>query len=628
MNYTLKGNLSGYICDQDCTEAIAGQLVRLYLPEERANITANAIADAKDTFRLVSPEEQQERQRLLIAEAKTDNEGNFTFKLDEKHASSAFDIDFVCADLPDVAAKAGSTAVQFHITTIYPQWRSDREQQGYYYVWQYAITAKWWCNIRGHYFDAWVICGKLVNCNTNEPLEGVTITAMDADLFTDDLLGTAVTDASGHFRINYTSADFRKNFIPLNLETDPEFPFLSSGPDVYFIADYKGTNLIRETAADRRRNVPYCLCVSLCSTANIIPPEGGNVTSVWTSIGLDFDVPTGPILHDFDTEGFAGSQKYGLTGVIRLTGQAPHKRANGNRVEYRFLVSHSTTVNGGPAPALASFTKIVGKTPGLLYAGAGDNRYKAGTMKQLVFPFNTLNVYPDEALDFDAEGWFDVNVAIERTLTAGGVAPADLNTWGYIDDDTLLAMNTAVLTTSPDVPANAADAGQPVPVPNRIGIEKIAIRFEAREVVNKATNSFVYLPGSGQTLNSVVINNNPAFMKCVVNELVTLGSCSPLGGTIHTAYTVHHPLLMSASIQVWNNSNSINKYLADGFITLGGNTNNTINHHNNASLQINASPNDLVRCTYGLQFNVLRRLHNGDNAVSTDHITTLFFYDI
>ena len=117
-------------------------------------------------------------------------------------------------------------------------------------------------------------------------------------------------------------------------------------------------------------------------------------------------------------------------------------------------------------------------------------------------------------------------------------------------------------------------------------------------------------------------------MKMVLKELETLGSCTPINGTIHTAYTVHHPLLEDVSIRVRNNSNSINKTLSDGFISLINNTNTSVNHHNNPSLQINASPNDLVRCTYIMTLRVQRRLHTGDSQVSHNEHSVLFFYDI
>ncbi len=263
MKYIIKGSLCGFLCEE-CSEPLGGVQVLLYLPWQSERITENVVANAKETFRVVSKEESDQRKSLLIATSETDENGNFQFSVDEKLSRSAFDIDFVCGSVPHAKPKPRKEALQFHITTFYPQWRIDREQENYYFIWQYCIPSRTWCNVRGYYFDAWTIFGRLKSCSSDSAIANVTVKAWDADLITDDYLGSAVTDATGHFRIDYTSADFKINFIPLNLETDPSWPFFSSGPDVYFKYEYNGATIQAETSANRRNNVGYCLCVDLC----------------------------------------------------------------------------------------------------------------------------------------------------------------------------------------------------------------------------------------------------------------------------------------------------------------------------------------------------------------------------
>ncbi len=125
----------------------------------------------------------------------------------------------------------------------------------------------------------------LVDCKTGGPLPGVTVTAMDADLITDDRLGSSVTDSTGHFRIDYTSADFKKTFLSplINIETDTTFPFFSSGPDVYFKLEIGGTPITFETSANRRNNVDYYLCVRLCISNLIIADT--QIPASFTRIG-------------------------------------------------------------------------------------------------------------------------------------------------------------------------------------------------------------------------------------------------------------------------------------------------------------------------------------------------------
>jgi hypothetical protein len=624
MKYLFKGNLCAYLCEE-CTEPLLGMEVLLYTPWQKERVAETAVADVKDTFRLVSKEEAASRKDLLIAKAKTDEFGNFEFELDEKYSKTAFDIDFVCGTVPRVPPKPRKEPLQFHLTTIYPQWRNATGSENAFYKWEYCLSAKWWCYIRGHYFDAWVICGHLRNCDTGTPIANASITAWDADFLTDDNLGTALTDANGHFRIDYTSIQFKQTFIPwLHVETDPG-PGLTfqSGPDVYFKAVLGSVTLVDEKKADCRKNVGYCLCVNLCSKVHVGNP-GDNFPSAWTGIGQAFNITTGVGDEDFDADGYAGgSGKYALYSHIRLTGQAAAKSAAGNPIEYRFLVSDVTTPNGGAAPALANFTKIIGITPGLFVPS------KVAKLSRIAFPFSDYSVVSDQA-DFDVNGWFDINNAVNRKLTALG---EPLSNFLFIEEDTLIKMDTRVLTTAADVPSAAASVGNPVPAANKIPIEKFAIRFEIREVVNKPLNQFNVITGSGKTLNSAIMNNNSMFMKLSVTELEATGLCTPINGTVHAKYTVYHPHLASSSLHLNNNSGTVNKDINDAFLTpalkFPGNTNPAIDGGANNSLQLNANPNDLTRCTYALNLYARARLHNGESAIDdSGPIPQLFFYDI
>jgi hypothetical protein len=626
MKFTFRGNLSGNLCEE-CFESLSGVEVLLYLPWQKDNVVSNAVADPKDTFRLVTKDESIARKDLLIASSKTDEMGNYEFTVDEKYSKTAFDIDFTCGTVPRVPPKPPrKEPLQFHLTTIFPQWKIDKQREIYYFQWDYTLSAKWWCYIRGNFFDAWVICGHLRNCETGIAIANASVTAWDADFFKDDNLGTAITDSSGHFRIDYTSTDFKKTFLSplINVETDPGFPpTFHSGPDVYFKASIGGVKLIDETSADRRNNVGYCLCVNLCSKINVGNPGDSNFPSAWTGIGLAFNISTGSGPKDFDALGYAGPGKYALSSVIRLTGQAAPKASSGNHIEYRFLVSGVTTPNGGAAPSLANFTKIVGVTAGLFYPGT------VAKLMEKAFPFTVYDVISDQA-DFDAEGWYDINTAVNRTLTNNGIPLANINNYWFIDEDTLIALDTRALTTAADVPAAAASVGNVVPAGNKIPIEKVAIRFEIREVVNKAANIFNVIPGSGKTLNSAIINNNSMFMKLSITELEVSGLCTPISGTVHAKYTVYHPHLASSSLHLNNNSYTVNRDISgDGFLTLSGNINPIVDGGANNNLALNNPPNDMTKCTYSLKLYARARLHNGDSAWGdSGPVEQLFYYNI
>jgi hypothetical protein len=619
MRNIFKGSLRGYVCE-DCLEEISNVEVLLYLPYRKE--IAEADANVKETFRYVSKEEARKRENLFIDRITTDAKGNFEFEINEKYIGSDFDIDFVCGTVPPKFPKPKKEeTLQFHLTTVSMRYELEKQAQNPKYRWEYRIAHKWWCYIRGHFFDAWVICGHLMNCQTNKPIANAKVTAMDADFLTDDNLGSATTDVNGHFRIDYSSADFKKTFLSpwINIETDPSFLSFQSGPDVYFKAELAGTKLIDETKANARKNVGYCLCVNLCSEVTVTNPDD-TFPSAWTGIGAAFSSSYGSNSYDFDANGFAGSGKHVLFRTIRLTGQAALKSAAGNRIEYRFRVSDTTAPNNAASLPEANFTKIVGVTKDLFVSSVVSKL----TRKTFSLIYNDLFVWSDQS-DFDAEGWFDVNNAIERTLISVGLTPADLSLYNIIEEDTLISMDTSILTNASDVP-DSINPGQNIPVGNKILVEKFAIRFEIREVIDKPSNNFNVIGGNGKTLNSVVMNNNPIYRKLSIKELEDTTICSPISGTIHAKYTVYHPYLSSCSLHLNNNSHSVERDILDGVI----NTLPAVDQRTNNSSQLNNPPNDMTRCTYILKLYSSTRKHDGDNADSDGGTPReqLFFYDI
>jgi len=610
MKSIINGNLRGFNC-KECSENISGAVVKLYQPINESFVPVNA-----ERLTVLSPQEIKAKSGRFIAETPVDDNGSFSFELSENYSQmSGFDIDFECGSIPrkPLLPKKGPI-VQVHLGQFEVEW-SVTERARFAKL-PLHVPHKIWCYIKGKIFDVWTICGKLVNCDTQKPLAGVTITAMDADLITDDLLGTAITDSNGHFTIYYSSSDFRINFLPFHLETDLEPPYTSSGPDVYFKGHFGTTEIFNETSDLRRKNVPHCLCVTLCANSNIVNPSNPDLYSAWTRIGTAFNIPTGSALNDFDTDGFAGAEKFGFHGNIQLSGQAPHKNSDGDHIQYRFSISHVTTPNGGSAPAAANFSKIIGVTPGLL-----DENAVVCQLSKPSIPSGTIDVFA-KASDFDSDGWFDINNAIQRSFIDRGIPVSDQNDWYLVDTDTLLSLNTAALTTGLDIGFPIAE-GQPVPVAALIPIEKIAIRFEVR-TFNPITLATSAMTANGRTLNSMVVNNNSIFAKYMITQL-GIGGCSPLSGNIDAAYTVHHPLLRSASLRIRNNSGTVNRLLTDSFLTVSNNTNAAINNGNNPALRINLVPNDMPRCTYVLELDVQKRLHNGVSA-SHDGVQQIFFF--
>ena len=143
MNYHFKGNLQGFYCG-DCYDFLYNAKVKIYAVDNTANVTALAVAREKETFHQRTDEELQSISKRLIAEAITDEKGNFDIQLSEKnYKGEAFDIDFECGTVPlriKFPPKPRGS-FQFHITTLQPQWRQS--ENGMLAVYEHAIACSY-----------------------------------------------------------------------------------------------------------------------------------------------------------------------------------------------------------------------------------------------------------------------------------------------------------------------------------------------------------------------------------------------------------------------------------------------------------------------------------------------------
>src|SRR5215831_12242340 len=152
----------------------------------------------------------------------------------------------------------------------------------------------------------------------------------------DDPLGSGLTDASGHFRIDYSGADFRKGTF-INVE-------LFGGPDVYFRVETVGRDVVlaeppSEGRAPGRENIGPCFCVGLCIDQ---PPV---VRHAWfTRVGdfniySDMDAGTGLTVsaQPFGFPGAHGGPGFGFWSSMKLVGDCPTTHPSGGQpMRYRF----------------------------------------------------------------------------------------------------------------------------------------------------------------------------------------------------------------------------------------------------------------------------------------------------
>jgi hypothetical protein len=477
-----------------------------------------------------------------------------------------------------------------------------------------AIPHSLYCALKG-LADQWTVCGRVSECSTGQAVSGAVVKAFDADWVQHDSLGSGVSNASGVYRVDYPGSAFRPGTW-IDIE-------LFGGPDLYFrVEDSVGGTLITEEPpagrAPGRADRGHCGRVDLCAAVGAQPdpdkPGTDRYPNAWIKVGSAFAIPDAAGLNDFDAEGYMGASRFALSGTVLMRGDVARQTADGHPVEYRFLVSDSPTANGGPPPADATFTRVVGE-------GAGVPLFANGVVIGEMVRLSPLRIVKIDARTTDLRdgGWLRVNDCIQRVFsTTPGLNVADIGSFLW-NPDALLGLNTAALTTAPNVPAGAAPAGSTVPVGDEIPTERFALRFQIRSV-NPADDTDVDpMPGDGITLNSVVMNNNAPFLKLAVQADGTTVLCDPASGNITLPFTAYHPQLQSVSIGLHPNG-SPNVFNAAPLVN---NTNPAVTESRDPALFVGT----LSRCSYIASLGASVRQHNGEGQLSYGPVQATFFYE-
>jgi hypothetical protein len=554
--YLFKGRLCGLICP-DCPEPLSGLKVRLYASRAKNEVTALAVAHPKETFAILDDKAANEKSRSLIAEIETDAEGRFELQLgeDQRYTGDTFEVDLYCGTVPHL--KPGPRPpqpLQISITTLQPLWREighDRVA-----VWDYCIPHRLWCSVRAR-FGAWTICGRLTTCREGTPIAGATVSAFDADWLQDDPLGSpATTDLDGKFRIDYTTADFRRT--PWSPSINIEW---ISGPDLYFKAEYGGVEILNEprtiARTPARENVGPCFCVELCTDKLPVPePTGPEKTPHWQKVD-DFNIhPFAPNpASAFSLEGYAGgpANAYVLGGGVPLRGNCPLRNAANpaNALQYRFRIGEWTWPGGGDGDASAMPTVA----PGSLNPVRQIHPSEVGWVfyNDGVNPFASASVVVTSA-DMDADGWIKVDGKIvtvpmdDGTTTTVTVTPAN-----FLRTDLLVNLNSEAVTAAhPErLPGGLpkADAGRSLTLAEQEPIRRYRLQFQVRDSVSHALVAV-------DTLSAVILDNSDVRLALDLEELRT-NACNPVSTAIHILYTVDHPHLASFSLGISNNNGGI-----------------------------------------------------------------------
>lgn len=680
MKYTLRGDLQGRLA-KAIEEPLDTVDVRLYDVSgselETDTIRKAAEARPKETFSILSETEVAEKRDALIAEGTTESDGSFSididdsadFRADEQGRPDVFQIDVRVDSIPQTRAKADEP-VQFTLTMHDPSWEpaepggetgieetpgqptAELEEQASQQVasYQHTISKRNWCAVL-EALGVWVVCGKVHVENTTAPVENVTVTAKDADLIQHDELGSDITDSRGHFSIYYTTDDFEETPPPWGqIELIP-------GPDLYFSVEQEEKVFLDEPSSKGRdggrENADHCEYVELpidFEEAGRTDDGKPTAPTLWDSVGSAFSVPG-----DFDSDGYAGAERYALFRNITMEGQAPlyHRRATPTNslsvdefVEYRFLVAENPDASSPDFDPIGvgSSTYIDAFVDGVMIGKLLV--YQSGAPRPVLVP-----VRIDQS-HLDSDGWLSVREATNDALNTRlgtNLASLDHDRHSWFDSDELMGIDTRQFTSEPDVAdASSSDpvptAGEAVPASRQIDTEAIAIKFEARVIDangNELANpQWVH----GKTLPKAVVNNNAAFVEFTNNNHERANNkCKILSGNVDVGYTVYHPHLEGARIDVRRNSDdgsfprSISLDDANLPYNFAAGTTGTLetaadSHFHNDSLDIpresGGANNPILtkKCGYEASIKVRRRLHNGNTSDDWDTRGSSIFY--
>jgi len=600
-NYVFSGKLRAYIC-RECLDVLANVQVLLYRNRDDQDVNNLASAAPKDTFAILSEEEVRAKEKFLMAETRTDQNGDFTFHLDSEknqYKGEAFEVDVRLKTVPGRDPEAKPITVQFSITTLAPDW----EEKGNDLVapfWDYTLSARYWCLVYA-YYDVWVICGKFVTCKGRAPLPGAIIRAFDADWIQHDALGEDTTDFNGRFRIYYTSSDFKKT---------PLSPFVNfewvGGPDLFFQAEFGGSIVLNEpSSAGRqpgRENVGRCVCIELC-TDEIVPPDADEIPH-WERVEA-FEVDT-----DFGVEGYTVGSSLVMHDCVDLHGNMPLVNvANNKALKYRFLIG-AWTWPGAEDPAvmpnippadsdLVAVKSICSSKVGYVYYT--DANGDARSAPVIV-----------TSGDMDGDGCITLlGMTVTVDMHDGTTAPVAITESNFVGAYLLMSMNSHAHTPAPyDVLDNLglAAAGTTVPTSDRAPIRRFKLRFQVYDFDQAVNNA-----ASNKTLDALVIDNSPVKYALNLTELAS-DLCNKVTSDIHLLYTIDHPHLSYFNVTVENNGGIVHPAPPLPNDAFGGNFFFRGGQSGTAGVAVNVSADPV--CAYAVKLNWKTRHYQGSRGAA------------
>ena len=616
--YFIKGQLSGAL-GGECNEALSGMTVRLYRAVDQKDVFTHVAARAKDTYRVLESDDISDKRDRLLAEADTDDMGRFAVEISSKteYRGGPVEIDVFTTSMPgQKEAGVDLNPIQISITTIQPRWRQSEQSDRQIASFTHVISARFWCMIR-KLLGIWVICGRVVHCETERPIAGVRVVALDVDWTQDDQLGSALTDADGRYRIYYRPSRYKRTpFFGISLEW-------FGGPDVYFRIERPDGQPVyvenrRRGRDPDRENVGPCFCAeTLClESLPLDPPETSVTEPQFTHVGK-YKIPNGGSLEDFTAAGYADDGGgLAFTGTIELIGALPNGGSTAK--EYRFLVAElAPTGTGALTPVTGS--SLIAPTR------IGSLQYwkNVGGASHLVSENYWLaNSSADHNVEAATDGWIPV-----PTENNPG-SPGSPGTGRFVRDSGLLVRlkTTGLVNDTRNLvsPGPAYEAGNALAASQKLPVRTFRVLFQTRDAgtgANLRTDELEKIVLCNATFTQL---RHPSWaggehhLRAVtmldIAELKGAGNgCRKISNELHALYTAYHPHLDTARIYFEGNLESPIEHVPA--VPAGGEVVSSPGGHR-------FDTSEMGSCAFILWLKVTLRLTNGRNRVPAlyDHI--------
>jgi hypothetical protein len=548
---TLRGFLYGIICPEfGVYDPIPGaEIFAVRSKQNAATANQRNREEAKATVRSIGEDEIKRLGEGLL-KGRTDEHGFFCIN-DRSYKGELLDV-YVCIRAVPGGPEHKALPLKQTTCLYLGTYQARRSDVGWYV--NLYVPQPIWCALKKQ-VDAWTVAGRVAICDGDQPLGNATVIARDVDITQDDLLGQAITNGLGIFRIDYMGDAFRKGTI-----FDVE---LFGGPDIYFeVHDSGGTAVLTEDrSAGRlpgRCGSGPCKCVRLCVD---VPPQ---VAQAWFTHVGDFDInsdidPATGLTNTAANIGlpnqhagpgyafFDGDHGWG----IKLKGDCPKRHPAGNEpMRYRFLYEDLDNDPGNLHPVTAAMLSgiVVGERPITWnVTGLGAQTYAqpivvgptgltippGPTPPPAGPPVGSWGPIPKVFMKPDANGW----VTMDPT--------ANLN--GY--SGPLLYFITNAVVAGGAAPGNGAGNAVTQPKNGR----RLRIVYEAEPTTGPNGISLTL----GNELQKLKVNNWLDVIELDLVEFISGNCCSPINASLGIKYTADHEMMLSWGVDITSCASSM-----------------------------------------------------------------------